>query len=291
MTSLSSSSTVSTLLNQNFESKEQLSFDDFKKLATKEQKQKWSDIKADLEELKKFSQNKADDLINVLIPEKLKKMGQLVSRISDELKKEKACPIEIQVDEKDSNTNNGGGSQAKRKKKDGKRGDVKTTTKKEKYTEEEKIRMRSDNGCNERLMSIIDEMNSEVNDVLIIASDMRLSISLCVPEMQEGNNFGVGVQEEVLKVISLMENNAQKFNSVLSSYHVERGRLISDICKYPQILNYKHALTLFDLQQYTVLKCMCNDLKIHYCCLYNIYTKNIDKLKQPRNTGSKFFIY
>jgi len=151
--------------------------------------------------------------------------------------------------------------------------------------------MQSDSPCNATLVMLMQDMSVEVNDALIIASDIKLNISLCIPEMQEGNNFGVSIQEEVLDALSRMEESAQQCGDTLSTYYLERGKYISAIYKHPHVVNYRNALTAFDLRQYVVLKSICNDLKSHYCCIHNLYTKNIEKLKQPRTNENKYSIY
>jgi len=150
--------------------------------------------------------------------------------------------------------------------------------------------MTRDNNSNERLVYLVNEINKEINETLIMITVLRLSVSLAIPEMQDGNNFGVDVQQQLLKILAMIEANAIRFNSLLSSFFMERGKLVSNIYKYPFIINFKNALTLFDFQHFVLCKSICFDFKTHFCCLLQFFVNHFELIKNPRsNHFSSFF--
>ncbi|ETO18811.1 proteasome activator complex subunit 1 [Reticulomyxa filosa] len=265
--------TRTTLLNEMFVTSAVISVSDFKKLHNNEQGQKMKEINKALEGLKNFSQKQADSIVQTLIPQKIAVMDKLLLEMDNRSKKEQSNPYKINVEE-------GTNSATK---------EMTNFYKHSKYTNEEKLRMQSENKCNVVLVEMLQKVGDELNDALLITSDIKLSISLCVPEMQEGNNFGVDVQQAVLETLLYFEENVRKYNDSLSTYYIQRGKRITDIYKNPQISNFRNALTTFDLDQYVELRSICCDLREFYYQLYNLYTKNFDKLKQPRTTKNTSF--
>lgn len=57
-------------------------------------------------------------------------------------------------------------------------------------------------------------------------------ISLLIPKIEDGNNFGVSVQEEILVEIQQVEFNAINNLEQVFNYYVSRGKLITKVCIY-----------------------------------------------------------
>jgi len=55
-------------------------------------------------------------------------------------------------------------------------------------------------------------------------------VSLLIPKIEDGNNFGVSVQEETIAAISDVEITTGKTLVQISLYNLFRAKLISKVC-------------------------------------------------------------
>jgi len=63
-------------------------------------------------------------------------------------------------------------------------------------------------------------------------------VSLLIPKIEDGNNFGVSVQEDTLAEIQQVEVEATNYLEQMSRYYASRGKLISKVCISFNISNY-----------------------------------------------------
>ena len=52
-------------------------------------------------------------------------------------------------------------------------------------------------------------------------------ITLKIPRMEDGNDFGVAIQEECVDTIADIEDEAYSILEAMSSYHSTRGKYVS----------------------------------------------------------------
>ena len=51
-----------------------------------------------------------------------------------------------------------------------------------------------------------------------------------IPKIEDGNNFGVSIQEDTLAEIQTVETEAAAFFDQISRYYVTRAKLVSKVC-------------------------------------------------------------
>jgi len=132
----------------------------------------------------------------------------------------------------------------------------------------------------------IDILKKEVKDMLIDLSSLKLWIRLNMPRMEDGNNFGVEVQEEVLGMINGLYSSGLSFLKNLSGYYFKRGKLISKIRKQPHIEDFLAGAEDIDEKQYSNLVQSCCDLRNNYAFLYDKIIKNQEKLIKPKGRSN-----
>jgi len=54
-------------------------------------------------------------------------------------------------------------------------------------------------------------------------------ISFMIPKIEDGNNFGVSIQEDTLGEIQSVESEAAAFFDQISRYFVSRGKIVSKV--------------------------------------------------------------
>ena len=65
-------------------------------------------------------------------------------------------------------------------------------------------------------MDILDFMKKEVKECVILCSSIKMWITLKIPRMEDGNDFGVAIQEECIDTISEIEDEAYNILDVIS---------------------------------------------------------------------------
>ena len=119
-----------------------------------------------------------------------------------------------------------------------------------------------------------------------------LFINLHIPKIEDGNNFGVQIQEQMKGMVSGGQLSAQDFLRNVPKFHTLRAKLISKIMKYPNLMDYKKSIIELDYKQMICLKHCLRDLRNNYWILYDVLNKNWQKIIKPKgDKNNTFSIY
>ena len=120
-------------------------------------------------------------------------------------------------------------------------------------------------------------------DILESCLTVRTWLKLLTPKMQDGNNFGVEVQNAIIEFVKRLETESSASMQALSIYHLTRAEMISKLSKYPGILDYSRALEELDEKEFIQLRILAVDMRNNCYALLDMFNKNIDKIKNPRS--------
>ncbi|KAK8799844.1 hypothetical protein WA538_000517 [Blastocystis sp. DL] len=134
---------------------------------------------------------------------------------------------------------------------------------------------------NPHLVDILDFMKKEVKECVILCSSIKMWITLKIPRMEDGNDFGVAIQEECIDTISEIEDEAYNILDVISSYHSTRGNYVVQLAANPSIMDYASCISQVDECQFFNIKISLQNLRNNYALLYDLVTKNLEKLQAP----------
>lgn len=137
---------------------------------------------------------------------------------------------------------------------------------------------------NTHLDRMVAFIKDEVLQLIEMCNHVKIWIQMNIPRIEDGNNFGVSIQEETVAELSRTEDSGLAVLESITKYYVTRGKLCSKIIKYPFIEDYWQSIRELDEKEYTNLKLCSNDLRNSYAVLYDMILKNLDKLKKPRNS-------
>jgi hypothetical protein len=115
---------------------------------------------------------------------------------------------------------------------------------------------------------------------------LKLWIRLRVPQIEDGNTFGVEVQNEVLGMLSSLYSSGQGFLQSLSGYFSKRAKLVADMRKRPWVKEYGQAMYDLDDKQFINLVQSCCDLRNNYAFLHDKIIKNKEKIIRPKGNSS-----
>ncbi|PWS23022.1 hypothetical protein DKP78_15340, partial [Enterococcus faecium] len=115
-------------------------------------------------------------------------------------------------------------------------------------------------------------------------------VQLQIPRIEDGNNFGVAVQEKVFELLTNTRTKIEGFQTQISKYYSERGDAVAKASKQAHVGDYRQLVHELDQYQYCELRIVVLEIRNTYAVLYDIINKNYDKIKKPRG-DSKALIY
>ncbi|XP_018332423.1 proteasome activator complex subunit 3 isoform X2 [Agrilus planipennis] len=144
---------------------------------------------------------------------------------------------------------------------------------------------------NKLLLEVIDIVKPHIRKLIEDSNLLKMWISYMIPKIEDGNNFGVSIQEDTLAEVQSVESEATAFFDQISRYFVSRGKLISKVAKYPHIADYRMAVQELDEKEYLSLWLTMAEIRNRYCSLHDMVIKNIDKIKKPRPNNATESLY
>ncbi|KAI1731804.1 proteasome activator pa28 beta subunit domain-containing protein [Ditylenchus destructor] len=206
----------------------------------------------------------------------LEKFPQKVVEFNELLKTKKFIPIEQHG--KVKLLNNDDGPEAKRSKNDVVNDKIATGTPVYGFK----------NGtvpCNAKLAEMIEIVKPLLREAVEDVNKIKIWITLLIPRIEDGNNFGVSIQEECLNEVRNVESEAASFLDQMSRYFISRARILSKIAKYPFLDDYRRSILDLDEKQYLNIRLVMLEMRNHFTSLHDMLTKNYEKVKKPRNSN------
>ncbi|CAH0555251.1 unnamed protein product [Brassicogethes aeneus] len=144
---------------------------------------------------------------------------------------------------------------------------------------------------NKNLVELIENVKPHIRKLVEDSNLMKMWISFMIPKIEDGNNFGVSIQEDTLAEVQSVEAEAAAFFDQISRYFISRGKLVSKVAKYPHIEDYRRAVEELDEKEYLSLWLVLSEIRNRYCALHDIVVKNLDKIKKPRSNNATESLY
>lgn len=231
-----------------------------------------------VEQYKESLKHKAEELILTGFPKKIVLLNNLLdSNLLNEKLENVHQPVNINVPEPVILNNCSGEPAAKR-------------AKTEANCVEGTKMLVFDNGpikCNQLLMQVIRIVKPHIKQLIEDANLLKMWVSFMIPKIEDGNNFGVSVQEETLAEIQSVESEAGAFFDQISRYFCSRAKIISKVAKYPHVEDYRQAVLELDEKEYMSMWLVICEIRNRYSTLHDLVTKNLEKIKKPRSTNSE----
>nr|XP_057915546.1 proteasome activator complex subunit 1 [Doryrhamphus excisus] len=241
------------------------------------------EAKQQVDDFSKKLTKEAEELVSTFFPQKIEELQMLLqSSFSGNDVTSLKAPLDIPMPDPAK-------EEAKRKKKEEKE---KKEGKKDKKEEEE-----DDSGppcgpicCNERVEKLLQEVKPQIQTLKEKLNTVSMWIQLQIPKIEDGNNFGVAVQEKVFEILTSSRTKIEGFQTQISKYYSERGDAVAKASKTPHVGDYRELVHELDQTQYFELRLTVLDMCATYAALYDIITKNYAKIKRPRG-DCKALIY
>uniref|UniRef100_A0A8C4SI99 Proteasome activator subunit 1 n=1 Tax=Erpetoichthys calabaricus TaxID=27687 RepID=A0A8C4SI99_ERPCA len=176
---------------------------------------------------------------------------------------------------------------------------AKEELKKKKKEEEDKKKDKDDEDkgppcgpvpCNKHIEALLKRLKPEIQTAKEKLNVVSMWVQLQIPKIEDGNNFGVAVQEKVFELMTNTRTKLEGFQTQISKYFSDRGDAVAKAAKQPHVGDYRQLVHELDQIQYTEVRLMVLEIRNIYAILYDIVSKNFDKIKKPRG-DSKALIY
>ncbi|KAM7370479.1 hypothetical protein PAMP_010026 [Pampus punctatissimus] len=139
---------------------------------------------------------------------------------------------------------------------------------------------------NANLVDLIEKVKPEIRTLIEKCNTVKMWVQLLIPRIEDGNNFGVSIQEETVAELRTVEGEAASYLDQISRYYITRAKLVSKIAKYPHVEDYRRTVTEIDEKEYISLKIIVSELRNQYVTLHDMILKNIEKIKRPRSSNA-----
>lgn len=139
--------------------------------------------------------------------------------------------------------------------------------------------------CNIPICDLIKIVKPVIRQLVEDSNLLKMWISFLIPKIEDGNNFGVSIQEDTLAEIQSVESEAAAFFDQISRYFVSRAKVVSKVAKYPHIEDYRRAVQELDEKEFLSLWLVMSEVRNRYCSLHDIVIKNLEKLRKPRSSN------
>lgn len=140
---------------------------------------------------------------------------------------------------------------------------------------------------NEPVLDLFAELKPLILQLSDTCVNLRNWIVLLIPKAEDGNNFGVEVQEQCLVKLIEVEKQMGQILEEHAAYHLERSTIISKLMSNGEILDYSQYIYDADERQCRKLQDIAHSLRSSYNTVYHTLTNNYDKITAPRGQGNQ----
>uniref|UniRef100_H3CTG1 Proteasome activator complex subunit 2 n=1 Tax=Tetraodon nigroviridis TaxID=99883 RepID=H3CTG1_TETNG len=135
---------------------------------------------------------------------------------------------------------------------------------------------------NEKIMVLLEKVKPEIvafREAIITVSSW---IQHLIPKIEDGNDFGVAIQEKILERIAAVKTKAETFQTNINKYFTERGDAVAKASKETHVMDYRSLVHDKDVAIFSEIRVIVLDIRGFYAEFYDIINKNLDKVTNPK---------
>ncbi|KAL6097486.1 psme2 [Pungitius sinensis] len=135
---------------------------------------------------------------------------------------------------------------------------------------------------NQKILVLLEKVKPEIvalRETIITVSSW---IQHLIPKIEDGNDFGVAVQEKILERIVAVRTKVEAFQTNINKYFSERGDAVGKASKETHVMDYRSLVHEKDQSIYHEVRVVVLDIRGFHAELYDIVSKNLDKVTNPK---------
>ncbi|XP_021239200.1 proteasome activator complex subunit 1-like [Numida meleagris] len=113
-------------------------------------------------------------------------------------------------------------------------------------------------------------------------AQVEVWLKLQVPRIEDGDNFGVAVQEKVLELLTSCHTQLETLQGRIPKYLLDRGDAVAKASKNPHVEDFRALVHALDVGEVGAARLALTQLRDTYAVLLDAVQKNLDKLQKPR---------
>ncbi|KAN0060311.1 hypothetical protein ACQY0O_007640 [Thecaphora frezii] len=133
------------------------------------------------------------------------------------------------------------------------------------------------------LEQVYDELREEWDEMIVLMDALKMYINLQMPVIEDGDTFGVSVQEEALNEVVRTQDSAYNLLATPFSTWTVRGDLAAKLVRFPHVEDYAMALREHDRKCLYRANMQLTDTRNMYAVVLDILRKNIAKISKPKS--------
>jgi len=135
--------------------------------------------------------------------------------------------------------------------------------------------------ANKHILKLQDIIREECTQLTDSCDKVRLWVNLTMPKIEDGNNFGVEIQEHVIRELQRSQESAYNIREETRN-HWGRAAICSKVIKYPNVEDYTLCLKGHDERQLLCLRQNLVEIRNLYATITDTMHKNIGKIRSPK---------
>uniref|UniRef100_A0A671MXY9 Proteasome activator complex subunit 2 n=1 Tax=Sinocyclocheilus anshuiensis TaxID=1608454 RepID=A0A671MXY9_9TELE len=135
---------------------------------------------------------------------------------------------------------------------------------------------------NERIVKLLDIVKPEIMALKETCITVSCWISHLIPKIEDGNDFGVAIQEKILERITAVKTKVEGFQTNINKYFSERGDAVAKASKDTHVMDYRSLVHEKDEAAYSEIRVIVLDIRGFYAELYDVISKNLEKVTNPK---------
>uniref|UniRef100_A0A8C2CHZ0 Proteasome activator complex subunit 2 n=1 Tax=Cyprinus carpio TaxID=7962 RepID=A0A8C2CHZ0_CYPCA len=135
---------------------------------------------------------------------------------------------------------------------------------------------------NERIVKLLDIVKPEIMALKETCITVSCWISHLIPKIEDGNDFGVAIQEKILERITAVKTKVEGFQTNINKYFSERGDAVAKASKDTHVMDYRSLVHEKDEAVYSEIRVIVLDIRGFYAELYDVISKNLEKVTNPK---------
>ncbi|XP_053323947.1 proteasome activator complex subunit 2 [Spea bombifrons] len=135
---------------------------------------------------------------------------------------------------------------------------------------------------NEKMHRILNIVQPEVRSLREGCALVITWIHHLIPKIEDGNDFGVSVQEKVIERVTAVKTKVEALQTNISKYFTERGDAVAKASKETHVMDYRALVHEKDEAAFLELRLSLIEVRNFYVEIFDIILKNLEKITNPK---------
>ncbi|XP_049605983.1 proteasome activator complex subunit 2 [Syngnathus scovelli] len=203
----------------------------------------------------------ANSLFSTVIPSKILQMDALLQDVSVTDMSTLKAPLDIPIPDPPAPDEDMETNEDKEKKKKPKCGFIKS---------------------HEMILALVGKLKPEIVGLRETIVTVTCWIQHLIPKIEDGNDFGVAIQEKILERIAAVKTKVDGFQTSINKYLLERGDSVAKASKDTHVMDYRMLVHEKDVAIFSDIRMIILDMRSFYMELYDMINKNMEKVTNPK---------